>query len=290
MIQKKILFGFVVLFSILSIILSFFRNTLILSEYSQMGYSELQYYFPLTLFILFCVFAVVFFLVLGIMLHNKPHILLKKKQLIIVCSAILIFALGFTTASSAYSIVSAKQIERSKNIFDFVEEQPKEEIPSEYEFVFPFFTDIDDYYSFKVISTPQAQYIHAQNYGAYVKGMVVYDVEFFNSDNRSLLQQYTIQKTENAVKTGNNTSVKGKEKNVEGVGCIVYEQGNYLQIRIIEDDNYFSIVFDNLYDVSGGTVADFEKLAIDIYSKIELINNTGEITQGTNNTGDGSLC
>lgn len=262
---RKVVFGFAGLFSMLAITLSFFRNTLVLSEYSQTSFSELIYYSPLTLVIIFCVFVSAFFIVLGILLHIKPSILLKKKQLVVVCSTILVSALFITIVGAIYSISSAKQIERSKNVFDFVEEQPNEEIPSEYEFVLPFLTDINDYYSFKTISTKDAKYLHTQNYGSNEKSMIVYDVEFFKSENRSLLQQYVLQKTEPAVKSGSNLTLKGETKVVEGVKCIAYQQDNYLQIRIIENDNYFSIVFDNLYTVSDCTVTDFEKIAVEIY-------------------------
>lgn len=267
--RKFAVFCFSGVFAIASGIVFIIRSKLLLSEYSQTGFSELVYYSPLTAVLMLCIFLTTATFALGILLHIKPLVVSKKKLLTIVCSIVLVIALGITAINIGFSVASADVIERSKIIFDFVEEQPNEEIPAEYEFLLPFMDKINDYYSFKSISTTQAEYIHAQNYTAHNGAMIVYDVEYFEADRLSLTRQYIFQKTEPKIADGNHYKVLyGIEKSIDGVNCIVYSSENYLQIRIIDKYSCYSIVFDNLYDICESDTAGFEKLAIDIYSRI----------------------
>lgn len=276
---KVFMFVFSALSILISLILIIVRDSLLLSEYSQTGFSELIYYQPLTVFAIMFASISAFLFILGLLICFSHRIFLKKKKLICICSAVVALIVCITTISAVCFVNNTEIINRSTKVFDddFVEEQPNEEIPAEYEFILPFLNDINDYYTLKCISTSQAKYIHTQNYGANESGMFVYDVEFFKTDNFSLMQQYIYQKDKPGVTTQNGVLVvNGEEEIINGVECIVYEYNNYLQLRIIDYNSCYSIVFDNLYGVSNKTVTDFKEVALDIYFQLENKNSSVE--------------
>lgn len=255
--------------ALVSLVLFVIRGALVLSEYTETGASQLIFYSPLTSFAILFVFLSVFFFVVAILLCFKYRILLNNKKITIICSAFVIVAVCVATVSTVFSVVHTENRSYSQ-LFD--SDEPGAEIPSEDKVLFPFFEEIDGYYFLDVTETPQAKYVSVQNSGACDSGPIQYRVELFEANSKYLVNQYIFQKPEpKATTEKGKILVEGVEKSIEGIDCIVYSHGNYLQIRIMDTYSCYSIIFDNLYDVSGSTVSDFEKLAIDMYSMVNSL-------------------
>lgn len=254
-------------------VLNFVQSMLKLSEYSQDAISQLQYWYLIdVIFIIVALFWVIA-VVLAVISKIKPLLIMKsKKRFTVILAVFFISFIISLTLGSFVSLSNTVDYNRSKNIWgDMVSEKPNEEIEEKYEPLLPFYEEMNSeyqdsaYYCITKKTIPYASYLHIENHGGAKTDDFGYDLEVFVSDNRDLTEVYEISKSEIY-----HTRI-GPEM-TEKRGEAVYSISEYEdchEIRIIQDDMFFSVVFNNLSKLNEEKEYDYEKIAQDLFDYVQ---------------------
>lgn len=154
---------------------------------------------------------------------------------------------------------------------------------SEYKQFFPYYDDFYEYvgtefnYSYSRCEIPQAVYIHIQNFSWY-EDDALYDVEYFETDDNSLLGQYNLQKIVPGFFEGETLVYpEGVTKTIGDIEYLIYQHETYYEIRIINDKSYYSIVFKDFNEMVELDEAAFTETALKQY---ELMQSDAKNSRG----------
>ncbi len=263
-----------------TLIVNFSRYGLVFAEYGNMvGTSELHHLPVIQATTPVCFALTIVFIVASIIVH-KNGIINRKKFWIL-------FVLGILTAT--VSVALTVFISYNTAIFDehyaniMLSNKDSVKIDDEYKVYFPFYDNLYEYvgtefnYTYSRCEIPEAVHIHIQNFSWY-ENDVLYDVEYFETEETSLINQYSLQKGVPVV-YGETPFVypKGIEKTICDIEYFVYQYDNYYEIRIVDEISFFSIVlteFDQMVELGE---AEFTELAIQQY---ELVKKSAKNTRG----------
>lgn len=270
---------------ILTIIAAVLPYSLVISEYSMGEFCELQYIpFIKSLFAVFAVFTVAFSVAFVLSIISKKTYFINSKKYIVtfMLSIVLIVAVSCTTVFFSY-----KTVVIDKYHDDIMNETVPTELETKYSPYFPYYADFTRfadnavYYSYSRYAISDAEYIHVQNYTTN-ESNVLYDTEYFFSENEGLLNQYSLQKIYPIVYTGAGIVRPQETVNVyENTEYLLYLATDYYEIRIVNENSYFSIVAKNL-----GKMMSYNE---DMFVKTALAQYALTKTQGTNNQGTVSV-
>lgn len=266
---------------VFTIIVGLSRYGLVLVEYggSFLGSSEL-YYLPViqALFPVCVALTILFAIALIIVL--KKEVTNGKRFWFLFVIGIMISGVAIGTTISA-SYQTAVFDEHYADIMLDDEEAIK--IDSEYKQFFPYYDDFYEYvgtdfnYTYSRCEIPQAVYIHIQNFSWY-EDDALYDVEYFETDDSSLLGQYNLQKVVPGFFEGETLVYpEGVTKTICDVEYLIYQHETYYEIRIINNKSYYSIVFKDFNEMIELDEAAFTETAIQQY---EIMQNDAKNTRG----------
>ena len=260
-------------------VLKFVQSMLKLSEYSQNTISQLEYWYLIDiLFIIVAVFLLIA-IALAVVSKIKPLLIMNSKKKFTAILVVFFASFIISLASGAFvSLSNTVDYNRSKNIWgDMISEKPNEEIEEKYEPLLPFFEEMNSefpdtaYYSITKKTIPYASYLHIVNHGGMITDDFGYDLEVFVTDNTDLTEVYEICKSEiYHTRLGAETSEKR--------GDAVYSVSEYEdchEIRITQDNIFFSVVFNNLSRVNDEKGYDYEKTAQELFDYVQ--SNQSEI-------------
>ena len=169
----------------------------------------------------------------------------------------ILFVVGI--AVSGVAIGTTIPVSYETAVFDehyadiMLDDEEAIKINPEYKQFFPYYDDFYEYvgaefnYSYSRCEIPRAVYVHIQNFSWY-EDDALYDVEYFETTDRTLLDQYDLQKGV-PVYFDNETIVypEGVTKAIGDIEYLIHQHKNYYEIRIINEKSYFSIVFKILF-------------------------------------------
>ena len=254
---------------------------LVLADYGNMiGFSELHHLPVIQALTPVCLVSTAVFVV-AIIIVQKNGIVNSRNFWILFIVGLLIVAIsiGLTTCIS-YETAIFDECYADITLSD--EEAIK--IDNEYKVYFPFYDALYEYvgtefnYTYSRCEIPDAVHIHIQNFSWY-EDDVLYDVEYFETKDNLLLNQYSLQKGAPVIYGEDSIAYpEGVTKTKNGMEYLIHQYENYYEIRIIDEISYFSIVlrdFDKMVKISE---EEFTDLALQQYElvKISAKNTKGE--------------
>lgn len=266
---------------IFTLVVGLSRYGLVLVEYnsSMLGFSELHH-LPViqALFPLCAVLTVIFAIALVIVI--KKDVTNGKRFWIL-------FAVGI--AVSGVAIGTTIPVSYETAVFDehyadiMLDDEEAIKINPEYKQFFPYYDDFYEYvgaefnYSYSRCEISQAVYVHIQNFSWY-EDDALYDVEYFETTDRTLLDQYDLQKGV-PVYFDNETIVypEGVTKTIGDIEYLIHQHKNYYEIRIINEKSYFSMVFKEFNEMLELDETAFTEMAMKQY---ELMQNDAKNSRG----------
>ena len=263
-----------------TLVVGFSRYGLVLAEYGNMvGVSELHHLPVIQATIPVCIVLTVILVIVSIIVHKNGVVNGKKFWMLFILGLLSVaLSLGLTICISYDTAIFD---EHYADITLSDEEAIK--IDNEYKVYFPFYDDLyksvgtDFHYTYTRCEIPDAVHIHIQNFSWY-ENNVIYDVEYFETEKSSLINQYSLQKGEPVVYSETPyVHPEGIVKTIDGIDYFIYQHDNYYEIRIVNETSYFSIVlqvFDHMVELSE---AEFTDLAMQQY---ELVQNSARTSKG----------
>ncbi len=244
-----------------------------LSEFSQTGFSMLQFY-PLTDYLAYglSVLSVVLMLI-GAFLYWKPYYLVTVKSTVL--ASIACFLCVCIVCGGAFVLgVTEPQVFNRYNVYvpETDEFKYDKEIPAEYLALVPFYDSeeetSDDSVTFFKVDIPYASYIHSQYFPVIENDEFMCDVEYFEASRNSLLERYKSAKNHpHQEKDGALSYLEAENKAVNGTDYAVYYGDTYCEVRVITAEHYFSFVINEAQLLNSGKI-DAEKIALETYHKI----------------------
>lgn len=255
------------------------RYGLVLSEYSFIGVSELHYLPVIQMLFPICAVLTAVFAIAFVISLKKDATNGKRFWILFVIGIIISGIVIGATICVSYETA----------IFDehyadiMLEDEEAIKIDSEYKQFFPYYNDLLEYvgadfnYVYSRCEIPQAVYIHIQNFSWY-ENDVFYDVEYFETDDNGLIGQYKLQKTVPGF-FDDETLVypEGVTKTIDNMQYLIYQHKNYYEIRIVNDNSYFSIVFKDFNEMIEIDEATFTETAMKQY---ELMQSDAKNSRG----------
>ena len=254
---------------------------LVLADYGNMiGFSELHHLPVIQALTPVCLVSTAVFVV-AIIIVQKNGIVNSRNFWILFIVGLLIVAISFgLTICISYETAIFDECYADITLSD--EEAIK--IDNEYKVYFPFYDALYEYvgtefnYTYSRCEIPDAVHIHIQNFSWY-EDDVLYDVEYFETKDNLLLNQYSLQKGAPVIYGEDSIAYpEGVTKTKNGMEYLIHQYENYYEIRIIDEISYFSIVlrdFDKMVKISE---EEFTDLALQQYElvKISAKNTKGE--------------
>lgn len=249
------------------------RFGLVLAEYGSMvGFSELHHLPVIQALTPVCLILTVAFSISLIIVHRKG-VDNGKSFLMLYIIGLLIVAIAIcSTILTSYE--NAIFDEKHANIMLSDEDAIK--IDDEYKVYFPYYDKLYEYvgtefnYTYSRCEISNAVHIHIQNFSWY-ENDVFYDVEYFETKNNSLINQYSLQKSAPIVYKDNSLAYPGGvTKSINDMEYLIHQYENFYEIRIVDETSYFSIVlkdFDKMIEVSE---TEFTEVALQQYDLIKL--------------------
>ena len=243
-----------------------------LSEFSEMGFSMLQYY-PLTDYLAYglAVMSVLLMLV-GAFLYWKPYYLVTVKSTVL--ASVACFLCVCIVCGGAFALGVTKPLVFNRyNVYvpEIDDYEYNKAIPAEYLNILPFYDrekgKNDDNVTFFKVDIPYASYIHSQYFPVVENDEFMCDVEFFEASRNSLLERYKSVKNQPYQEKDKVLSyLEAENKSVNGTDYAVYYGDTYCEVRVITGEHYFSFVI-NAAQLLNSKI-DAEKTALETYKKI----------------------
>lgn len=263
-----------------TIIVLFSQYGLVLAEYGNMvGVSELHHLPVIQAMTPVCLALTVVFVVASIIVHKNGVVNGKKYW--------MLFITGILTVAISIGVTICISYETA--IFDehyadiTLSDEEAIKIDNEYKAYFPFYDDLYEFvgtefhYTYTRCEIPNAVHIHIQNFSWY-ENDVFYDAEYFETEEISLIYQYSLQKGVPVVYSETpQVYPEGIAKTIDGIDYLIYQYENYYEIRIVDETSYFSIVLSNFEEMITVSETEFTDLAMQQY---ELVRNSAKNTKG----------
>ncbi|MBR5203235.1 MAG: MerR family transcriptional regulator [Clostridia bacterium] len=254
---------------------------LVLADYGNMiGFSELHHLPVIQALTPVCLVSTAVFVV-AIIIVQKNGIVNSRNFWILFIVGLLIVAISFgLTICISYETAIFDECYADITLSD--EEAIK--IDNEYKVYFPFYDALYEYvgtefnYTYSRCEIPDAVHIHIQNFSWY-EDDVLYDVEYFETKDNLLLNQYSLQKGAPVIYGEDSIAYpEGVTKTKNGMEYLIHQYENYYEIRIVDEISYFSIVLRNFDKMVKISEEEFTDLALQQYElvKISAKNTKGE--------------
>lgn len=249
------------------------RFGLVLAEYGSMvGFSELYHLPVIQALTPVCLILTVAFSISLIIVHRKGVDNGKSFWMLYIIGLLIVAIAICSTILTSYE--NAIFDEKHANIMLSDEDAIK--IDDEYKVYFPYYDKLYEYvgtefnYAYSRCEISNAVHIHIQNFSWY-ENDVFYDVEYFETKNNSLINQYSLQKSAPIVYKDNSLAYPGGvTKSINDMEYLIHQYENFYEIRIVDETSYFSIVlkdFDKMIEVSE---TEFTEVALQQYDLIKL--------------------
>lgn len=256
------------------------RFGLVLAEYGSMvGFSELHHLPVIQALTPACLILAIAFAISLIIVHKKGIDNSKTFWTLYIVGLLIVAIAICSTILISYE--NAIFDEKHANIALSDEDAIK--IDDEYKVYFPYYDNLYEYvgtefnYIYSRCEISNAIHIHIQNFSWY-ENDVLYDVEYFETNDNSLINQYSLQKSAPIVYEDNSLAYPGGvTKSINDMEYLIHQYENYYEIRIVNESSYFSIVlkdFDKMIEVSE---AEFTEVAMQQY---ELVKHSAKNTKG----------
>lgn len=263
---------------VFTIIVGTSRYGLVLAEYGgTLGFSELHYTPVIYALFPICVGLTVVFITLFLLCFKHSLDRHKYSWIVFIVGLIITITVIISTIFISYETAIFDEHRTDYSLSD--EESIR--IDPKYKEYFPYYdllyenVGTEFNYRYYRCEIPQAVHIHIQNFSWYENDML-YDAEYFKSNNNSLFLQYSAQKNIPVIFT-EETQVypKGTTKTLENTEYIIYQYNNYFEIRILDNNSFFSIVIKDFNEMLKIDENAFTDLAIKQYKLIQRsANNT----------------
>lgn len=251
--KPKILFIQSIIFFVIGIVLlitSFFLN---ISEFDSNNFTQLQFICAFRI-ISICFITISIISFFSYIFYN----LLNKKINKNAVQIVIIFSLIFSIIISIINIMTKYNV--TEDYYNIINDENL--ICDNYEDYFPYynkmtqFADIDEInYSYGNYQLFSNNYVHVQNGYTTEQESPLYDVEYFSSNNRLMLFQYTNEK---------NNRDNGKKCIDGSIEYIEYMDEDFFEIRIVSDKSFYSFyVYD--FDIISNDIEELTKTAISQY-------------------------
>ena len=263
-----------------TLVVGFSRYGLVLVEYGNMvGVSELHHLPVIQATMPICIVLTVILVSVSIVVH-KNGVVNGKKFWILFMSGLLTVALSLgLTICISYDTAIFDEHYADITLSD--EEAIK--IDSEYKAYFPFYDDLYETvgtefnYTYSRCEIPDAVHIHIQN-SSWYENDIFYDVEYFETEENSLINQYSLQKGVPVFYSETpHVYPEGVAKTIDGIDYLIYQYDNYYEIRVINETSFFSIVLSDFKKMITISEAEFTDLAMQQY---ELVQSSAKNTKG----------
>lgn len=253
--QKKFLILILAPFfiGIMLFVFSFFLN---ISEFNSTNFTQLQLVCALrNISICFFVISIIFFFCF-IFFKTKYN---KNNERIIGITNVLLL-----TISLGVSIISViTQYDVTEEYYNILNENNI--IADSYKEFFPYYNKMVEVaapeeinYSYGNYQLFSNRYIHVQNeYSTDVKSPL-YDVEYFSSNNKTMMYQYY------AEKNNHNNGIYHTESSID---YTEYVGQNYYEIRIVNDKSFYSFYVSD-FDVISNDADELKKTALQQYKLV----------------------
>lgn len=243
----------------ISVILFFVSFFLGISEYNtikfDIWFTQLKAVLPLRYCSYYILFVSFLLIVLRLIKRGKAVNYFHNRK--VLCGVIIAFLIGLlSTALVPYLSYEEDAYTNLSSV--------KDEPSSEYKDFFPYYDTMNDlskvnatfckYSEYQVFSN---KYIHIQNSTDPIDGDEIsplYDVEYFSSDSKIMMEQYALEKPGFA---------DSETHHLNDISYTVYQTDDYVEIRIIDDDSFYSFSVTDFYAVDD--VSDLEKVSIEQY-------------------------
>lgn len=283
----KIVLGITsVILLVFTLIVGLSRYSLVLVEYgsSLSGFSELHRLPVIQALLPVCVFLTVIF--------STAFVIVIKKDVTNGKRFWILFVIGIVI--SGVAIGKTISVSYKTAIFDehyadvTLSDEDAIKINPEYKQFFPYYDKFYEYvgdefyFSYSRCDIPQATYIHIQNFSWY-EDDALYDVEYFETDDISLLGQYNLQKTVPVFFEGETlVHLEGVTKTINDIEYLIYQHEAYYEIRIKNDKSYYSIVFKNFDEMIELDETTFTETAMKQYELIRTQRNGSSVPDKPN--------
>ncbi len=263
-----------------TLVVGFSRYGLVLAEYGNMvGVSELHHLPVIQATMPVCIVLTVILVSVSIVVH-KNGVVNGKKFWILFMSGLLTVALSLgLTICISYDTAIFDEHYADITLSD--EEAIK--IDNEYKAYFPFYDDLYETvgtefnYTYSRCEIPDAVHIHIQN-SSWYENDIFYDVEYFETEENSLINQYSLQKGVPVFYSETpHVYPEGVAKTIDGIDYLIYQYDNYYEIRVINETSFFSIVLSDFEKMITISEAEFTDLAMQQY---ELVQSSAKKTKG----------
>lgn len=263
-----------------TLVVGFSRYGLVLAEYGNMvGVSELHHLPVIQATMPVCIVLTVILVSVSIVVH-KNGVVNGKKFWILFMSGLLTVALSLgLTICISYDTAIFDEHYADITLSD--EEAIK--IDNEYKAYFPFYDDLYETvgtefnYTYSRCEIPDAVHIHIQN-SSWYENDIFYDVEYFETEENSLINQYSLQKGVPVFYSETpHVYPEGVAKTIDGIDYFIYQYDNYYEIRIVNETSYYSIVLQEYNHMVELSEAEFTDLAMQQY---ELVQSSAKNTKG----------
>lgn len=256
------------------------RFGLVLAEYGNMiEFSELHHLPVIQALTPVCLILTVAFAIGFIFVYKKGVENGKAFWILYIVGILIVIIAICSTIFISYE--KAIFDERRADIEFSNEEAIK--IDDEYKKYFPYYDDIYEYvgvefnYFYSRCEISDAVHIHIQNFSWY-ENDVLYDVEYFETKDNLLINQYSMQKGVPVIYNGGSLAYPGGvTKTINDMEYLIHQYENYYEIRIIDEVSYFSIVLKEFDEMKEVSESEFTEIAMKQY---ELIREAAKNSRG----------